>query len=159
MIRNCRAAARSTALWLAFLALGCGGGGDTSTPVSPQFGPDFMVGNWIAESMVVTSLINPEVSPDIVAPPLNAAFTLNVQPSGRYTAILSGYGQSSSESGMLTVEGSEIVFNRELPTSGESRAAWEREGNSVIFSGGTNFDFNLDGTTEAATLRTVLVPR
>ena len=40
-----------------------------------------MVGDWIAESMVVTSLINPDVSPDIVQ--FGAAFTLTVQPSGK----------------------------------------------------------------------------
>lgn len=158
MMRNCRSAARSSALWLVFFAIGCGGGGEPSSdPVGPQAGPGFMVGDWIAESMVVTSLINPDVSPDIVQ--FGAAFTLTVQPSGRYTAILSGYGQSSSESGTLTVEGTELVFRRELPTAGESRAVWERNGSAVIFSGATNFDFNLDGTTEAASVRTVLVPR
>jgi hypothetical protein len=116
-----------------------------------------MVGSWIAESMVMTSLQNPEISPDIVQ--FGATFTLSVEPSGRYTAILSGYGQSSSESGMLSVEGTDLVFDRQLPTPGESRALWERDGSSVIFSGATNFDFNLDGTSEPATLRAVLVPR
>ena len=62
-----------------------------------------MVGEWIAESMVVTSKANPEVAPDITV--FGATFTLSVQPSGRYLAILAGYGQSSSESGALTVEG------------------------------------------------------
>ncbi len=159
MIRDCRSAAQASALWLAFLLIGCGGGGDTTGPTSPQSGPDFMVGDWIVESMVVTSLANPDVAPDIVAPPLNATFTLTMQPSGRYTAILSGYGQSSSESGTLAVEGSEIVFHRQLPTTGESRANWERDGSAVIFFGATDFDFNLDGTTEPASLRTVILPR
>ena len=82
MMRNCRSAARSSALWLAFFTIGCGGGGEPSSdPVGPQTGPGFMVGDWIAESMVVTSLINPDVSPDIVQ--FGAAFTLTVQPSGK----------------------------------------------------------------------------
>jgi len=157
MTRNHRFTNRLSALMLAFIVVGCGGSDANSPTVPEATGPGFMVGNWIAESMVMTSLQNPEVSPDIVQ--FGATFTLSVQPSGRYTAILSGYGQSSSESGMLSVEGTELVFDRELPTPGESRALWERDGPSVIFSGATSFDFNLDGTSEPATLRAVLVPR
>ena len=80
------------------------------------------MGEWIAESMVVTSKANPEVAPDITQPPSNATFTLSVQPSGRYLAILAGYGQSSSESGVLTVEGQYVIFMRQLPSPEESRA-------------------------------------
>ena len=72
--------------------------------------------------MVVTSKANPEVAPDITQPPSNATFTLSVQPSGRYLAILAGYGQSSSESGVLTVEGQYVIFMRQLPSPEESRA-------------------------------------
>ena len=116
-----------------------------------------MVGEWIAESMVVTSKANPEIAPDITD--FGATFTLSVQPSGRYLAILAGYGQSSSESGVLTVEGQYVIFMRQLPGPEESRALWERAGSSVILEGDTNFDFNLDGTMEEATLRTEIVPR
>jgi len=83
-----------------------------------------MVGEWIAESMVVTSALNPDVAPDITES--GATFTLSVQASGRYTAILAGYGQSLSESGMLTIQGSEILFMRELPSPEDSRATWEQ---------------------------------
>ncbi len=141
---------------LAFVASGCGGDDDST---GPQVNPDFMVGEWIAESMVVTSKANPEVAPDITQPPSNATFTLSVQPSGRYLAILAGYGQSSSESGVLTVEGQYVIFMRQLPSPEESRARWERADSSVILEGDTDFDFNLDGTTEPATLRTEIVPR
>jgi len=143
-------------LALASLVSGTGGcGGDDST--GPLADPDFMVGEWMAESMVVTSKANPEVSSDITE--LGATFTLSVQPSGRYTAILAGFGRSSSESGTLTMEGQEVVFMRQLPTPGDSRARWERAGSTVTISGDTDFDFNGDGTAEPATLRTVLVPR
>ena len=116
-----------------------------------------MVGEWIADSMVLTSKANPEIAPDITE--FGAVFTLSVEPSGRYTAILEGYGQSSTESGTLTVEGPDVVFMRQLPTPGDSGARWERVGSSVILSGDTDFDFNLDGTSEPATLRSVIVPR
>ncbi len=113
-----------------------------------------MVGDWLAESMVVTSVANTEVIADLVA--LGATFTISVQPSGRYTAILEGYGQSSSESGRLTVDGPEVVL---MPLVGAPiRAAWERVDDAVILVGPTVWDFNLDSSTEAGTLRQVLVP-
>ena len=133
-------------------ATGCG-----KEPTEPDGNPDFMVGNWLADSLVLTSLANPQVFTDLVAD-LGAVFTLSVQPSGRYTAILSGFGQSSSESGRLTVDGAEVVLTPEVPPGPESRALWERVGDSVILDGESEFDFNLDGTPEAAMLRQVLIP-
>ena len=127
-----------------------------SEATGPDLNPDFMVGEWLAEELLLTSVANPEVFTDLVAE--GAVFTLSVQPSGRYTAILSGFGQSSSESGKLTVDGAEVVLVPELPPGPESRATWERIGTSVILVGESDFDFNLDGTTEAATLRQVLIP-
>jgi hypothetical protein len=115
----------------------------------PDLNPDFMVGDWSADSLVMTSAANPAVTADLGA--LGATFTLLVEPSGRYTAILEGFGQSSSEIGRLTVDDADVVL---MP---ESRAPWERVGDSVILEGDS--DFNLDGTTEPATLRQVLVPR
>ncbi len=133
-------------------ATGCG-----KEPTEPDANPDFMVGNWVADSLVLTSLANPQVFTDLVAD-LGAVFTLSVQPSGRYTAILSGFGQSSSESGRLTVDGAEVVLTPEVPPGPESRALWERVGDSVILDGESEFDFNRDGTPEAAMLRQVLIP-
>ena len=94
-------------------AVGCGDG-----PTEPDLNPDFMVGDWLAESLALTSVENPEVSADLVA--LGAVFTLSVQPSGRYTAILEGFGQFSSTSGTLTVDGPFVVFMQELPITDES---------------------------------------
>ena len=126
-------------------AIGCG-----SDPTQPELNPGFMVGDWLAESLVMTSAANPEVVADLTA--LGAVFTLSVQPSGRYTAILEGFGQSSSEFGKLTVDGGYVVL---MP---ESRALWKQLGESVILEGESDYDFNLDGTTEPATLRQVLIP-
>ena len=132
--------------------LGCGSDPTDET----DFNPDFMVGEWLADSLVMTSVANSEVTADLTA--LGAVFTLSVQPSGRYTAILEGFGQSSSEFGRLTVDGAEVVLMPESPPGPESRALWERTGDSVILEGDSDFDFNLDGTTEPATLRQVLIP-
>jgi hypothetical protein len=149
-------AARAIVLFLAGVAVSCGGG-DTSVPTEPPPGPGFMVGDWIATVLVVTSSENPEVSVDLAAE--GATFTLSVQPSGRYTAILSGFGQASSESGTLSVEGSEVVFRRTLPSPEISRSTWERNGADVTLTGPTQFDFNLDGLTEDATIVIGLTPR
>ena len=47
-----------------------------------------------------------------------------------------------------------------MPQSGEeSLALWERVDESVILVSEIDFDFDLDGTTEAATLRRVLIPK
>ncbi len=132
-------------------AVGCGDG-----PTEPDLNPDFMVGDWLAESLVLTSAANPEVTADLVA--LGAVFTPLVQPSGRYTAILEGFGPSSSTSGTLTVDDAFVVFMQELPITDESIDRWERSDESVILVGESEFDFNLDGTTEPATLRRVLIP-
>ena len=131
-------------------AMACG-----SDLSGPDLNPDFMAGDWSADSLVMTSAANPAVTADLGA--LGATFTLLVEPSGRYTAILEGFGQSSSEIGRLTVDDADVVLMPESPAGPESRAPWERVGDSVILEGDS--DFNLDGTTEPATLRQVLVPR
>lgn len=149
-------AARVGVLFLAGVAVSCGGGDSSGPSVTPA-GPGFMVGDWIAVVLVVTSAANPEVSVDLKAQ--GATFTLTVQTSGRYTAILSGFGQNSSESGTLSVEGTQVVFRRTLPSPEVSRSTWVRNGADVTLTGPTLFDFNLDGMTEDATIVIGLTPR
>ncbi len=142
----------------AVLLLGaCGGDSSGLGDGGTVPGPGFMVGDWIATALVVTSQINPAVAVDLIAQ--GATFTLLVQPSGRYTAILSGFGQASSESGTLSVEGNEVVFRRTLPTPETSRSTFVRHGSDVTLTGPTEFDFNFDGEVEAATLVITLTPR
>ena len=155
MIRRHRRKDRLTLLILLAVG-GCGVEEATGPGQSTTANPDFMVGDWLATSLLLTSKANTEVAVDITS--LGARFTLSVQPSGRYLAILEGYGQSSSESGVLTVEGQTVIFKRTLPSPDESRAQWERDGTSVTLEGDSEFDFNSDLTPEEATLRTVLVP-
>ncbi|RMH21457.1 MAG: hypothetical protein D6701_02440 [Gemmatimonadetes bacterium] len=137
----------------ALVAAACSG--DDST--GPTANPDFMVGDWIAVDMRITSVANPEVRADVIAS--GGEFTLNVQPSGRYTAILQAFGQASTETGTVTVEGNQVVFMRTFPTQEESRATWSRNGANVVLDGPTRFDFNLDGTPEDGTLHMELAPR
>ena len=144
-------------------AIGCGADpadpgdtGDSGDSADADYNPDFMVGDWLADSLVMTSTANSEVVANLVE--LGAVFTLSVQPPGRYTAILQGFGQSSSESGRLTVEGEYVILTPMSPPGPQSEALWERMGESVILEGESEFDFNLDGTDETATLRQVLSP-
>ena len=139
---------------IALVIVGTMGCGDD--PMELVYEPDFMVGEWLAESLVVTSVANPEVTADLTA--LGLVFTLSVQPSGRYTAIWEGFGSPFSQIGRLTVDGAEVVLIPQSPPGEESRAVWERVGESVILVGEADFDFDLDGTTEAGTRREVLIP-
>ena len=145
------------AIVLLLLGMGTSCGGDDPAGPDGTPGPDFMVGEWNAQVLVVTSTANPEISIDLIAS--GATFTLSVQPSGRYTAILSAAGQGSSESGTLSVEGTQVVFRRTLPSADVSRSAFVRNGDDVTLTGPTLFDFNLDGTSEDATIEIGLTPR
>ena len=134
------------------VATGCGG-----DLAGPDLNPGFMAGDWLADSLVMTSVLDSTVTADPLE--LGATFTPLVEPSGRYTAILEGFGQSSSEIGDLTVDGAEVVLMPASPPGPESRALWDQVGDSVILMGDSDYDFNLDGTTEPATLRQMLVPK
>ena len=133
--------------WL--LTVGCGGSdGPTEVDPDPALAP--FVGDWTALAMVVTSVANPAVSPDIIEE--GATFTLNVQPSGTYTAILTFAQQVSTEIGVLTVTGSTVTLKRESPPpTRTSTVAYRFQGSLLILDGTTEFDFNLDGESEAAT--------
>ena len=143
----------TTALVIGSVFLGTSGCG--SDPVAPGPDPDFMVGDWLAQSQLATSVTDPQVVTDLTA--LGAVFTLLVQPSGRYTAISEGFGPPRSEFGELTVDGLNVVFTPQFGE--ESLALWERVDESVILVSEIDFDFDLDGTTEATTLRRVLIPK
>lgn len=83
----------TTALVIGSVFLGTSGCG--SDPVAPGPDPDFMVGDWLAQSQLATSVTDPQVVTDLTA--LGAVFTLLVQPSGRYTAISEGFGPHFGE--------------------------------------------------------------
>lgn len=141
MWRGWRRGAAAIALVLALAA--CGGGG---TDVDPALAP--FVGDWQATQLVLTSVANPQVSPDLIA--LGATFTLNVQPSGQYTAILIYAEQASTEIGTIRVSGNTVTLNRDFPGRGTTNAVYAFSGNRLTLDGDSEFDFNLDGTPEPA---------
>jgi len=134
-------------LGLALLMAGCGAGGDPlDVEPDPALAP--FVGDWSALAMVVTSVANPDISPDLIEE--GASFSLNVQPSGQYTASLIFFQQVSTEIGFISVSGSTVTLKRESPTKSTSTATYEFQGSLLILDGPTEFDFNLDGELEAA---------
>src|SRR5688572_24856019 len=66
--------------------------------VGPDASIAFLVGVWEAERFVVTSKANPQTAPDLITA-LGATFSLDVQPSGQYTAILVFQGTPVTEIG------------------------------------------------------------
>ncbi len=130
---------------------GCG----SSSAVEPNPGIAPLVGFWEATSMVITNVANPSVAPDLIT--LGAKFTFDVEPSGQYTAILVFAGQSSTEIGMLTLNGDVLTLQRQHPSPQVSTSRITLDGDHLTMDGPTEFDFNLDGTPEAATAHIELV--
>ena len=150
-------AARRRTIWggamlLTSLLGGCGGG-----TVEPDAALAPLVGDWDATRLVLTSVANPQVKPDLVA--LGAAFRLNIQPSGQYTAILLYAEQSSTEIGTLSVSGTTVTMRRDFPSRSTSAAVFTLSGGRMTLDGDSKFDFNLDGTPEPALAHFELVRR
>lgn len=116
-----------------------------SVTADPAVAP--FVGDWAADSLVLTSVADPQTSLDLIA--LGAQFTLNVQPSGQYTAILIYGGQAPTEFGKLEVSGQTLTL-RPNGSGSPTAGTYSFNGNHLIVDGETQFDFNLDGTNEPA---------
>ncbi len=131
---------------LAVLLSACGG----DDPLEADASIEAFVGDWRATSLVLTSSFNADLSVDLIE--LGSSFDLNVQPSGHYTAILVFAGQGQTEFGQLSLSGpSTVILNREFPTPSQDISTFTFEGpDRLILDGDTEFDFNLDGTAEAA---------
>ena len=147
------------ALWSALVAtllLSACAGGDDGT--APDLTVARFVGDWSASAFVLTSVANPDVHPDLIA--LGATFSLNVQPSGQYTAILLYAGDSLTELGRIEVSGSTVVLNRDFPNTSTSSSTFTFQGtNTLVLDGDSEFDFNLDGTAEPARAHLVLAKK
>lgn len=138
-------------LAMSFVA-GCG---DDST--GPDDSLSSFVGDWEATSLVLTSVADPSMSPDLIA--IGGTFTLNVQPSGLYTAIFLYAGQNGTELGTISVAGNTITFHVTAPAPATYSSTFAFNGNTLVLDGDSSFDFDLDGTAEPAIAHFVLVPR
>lgn len=143
---------RGMVLLAAFLATSCSG--DKATAPDSAVTP--FVGDWTAESMVLTNKANPDVHPDLIA--VGATFTIDVQESGQYTAILLYASQASTEIGTLDVSGQTVTLHQTFPSPSTTAAVFSFQGEDhLTLDGDSEFDFNLDGTAEPALAHIVLV--
>jgi hypothetical protein len=125
-------------------------------------GPDAtlaqFVGDWDASRFVVKSKANPEIDPDLIGD-LAAEFSVNVQPSGQYTAILVYEGLPITEIGTLEVEGIDLIFHVAFPEAKTTRSRFTFAGPRLTLVGDTEFDYNFDGTPEPAEATIELIRR
>ena len=132
-------------------------GGDEVTGPGQEI--DALVGDWVAQKLEVTLVADPTRTADLLES--GASFSINVQPSGQYTAVLTILGFPQTEIGFLEVDGNELVFKRQHPSSDTSRADYSLldGGSRVRLNGATEFDFDGDQIGEPSTLLTELVRR
>lgn len=138
------------------LFLGACGDSSPSDVATPDAAVEPFVGDWDAAEFVVTSIADASTTFDLIA--ATGVFSLNVQPSGAYTATLfipDEMTQAAVENGTLSVIGDAVRLN---PNQGAgATSAYEFNGpDLLILDGPTEFDFNFDGTSDPATLRVVL---
>jgi hypothetical protein len=118
-----------------------------------------LVGDWQADRFVVRNKANPSQSAELIRD-LGAQFTLNVQPSGQYTAVLVYQGTPITEIGLLEVSGSEIVFSVSFPQPATtSRSRYVVTSTRLTLDGDTEFDFNVDGRGDPAEAHIELAKR
>jgi hypothetical protein len=141
--------------WILVAALGsCGGDkGGTVVDVDQEIQP--FVGTWDAEIFIVTSDADPSIAPDLME---NGTFFLDVQPSGSYTASLSYGGLViPPELGQISVNGAFVTLRPTNPTAPVAASSFTfLQPDFLRLIGPTSFDFNLDGTLDAAELLTEL---
>jgi len=119
-------------------------GDSTGVEIDPAVAP--FVGTWDAVVMTARADAPPNQEVDVLS---IAAFWINIQPSGTYTATLEFPG-ARPEIGRLKVEdASTLTLHPEVGDPAPSTYFFATP-DSLILDGATEFDFNLDGTNEPA---------
>src|SRR3954463_14934011 len=103
-------------LSLTVLLLGCSDEAITANPSIAN-----LVGDWQATRFQVTNKANSAQSPELIHD-VGAQFTLDIQPSGQYTAILAYQGTPITELGTLSIDQGDLVFNVTYPSAESSRS-------------------------------------
>ena len=145
--------ASKRALGLAVL-LGAGCGSSSSGPDAqpdPAIAP--FVGDWTATEFRVTSSADPDQWFDVTD---GGAFSINVQPSGLYTAIVDFPDfPPVVEIGQLSAVGTSITLRPQGGPAATSSFSFDGP-NRLTLIGPTEFDFNRDFTAEPAEALIVL---
>jgi hypothetical protein len=134
-------------------ASGCGGP-SPSAVVEPDPAVAPFVGDWNATEFTVTSVQDSTVFFDVTE---GGAFTINVQPSGAYTAIIEfpDLANPVVEIGQLSVVGSSVTLRPQGGAAATSSYTFEGA-DRLILDGPTEFDFNRDGDLDGAEAHIVL---
>ena len=109
-----------------------------------------LVGTWRAQVLTLTNKANPETVVRLIEE--GATFTLSVLSNGQYQAVLEIFGQSNPELGTISISGNQVTLTPVNPPGPTTTGTWQFQGNALILDGDTEFDFNLDGTNEDATV-------
>jgi hypothetical protein len=146
------------ALTVALTAVACGGDDPLVVQTDPAVAP--FVGTWDAVDFTVTNDADTTTVPaDLLK---NGSFTINIQPSGLYTATLVlGALNPFVEIGQLTVSGSVLTLT---PTGGPgpcpASSVFEfPDTDTLVLDGPTCLDVNGDGEDEDAQAHIVLERR
>jgi ABC-type glycerol-3-phosphate transport system substrate-binding protein len=134
----------AVALIAATLLGACGSDGVEADPTVAAF-----VGIWDADSLTMTNDANPAQVANVLAA---GTFVIVVEPSGQYTATITVLTQPFTEIGDIDVVVSTLELNKTFPPPPSTDAStFAFVGDDyVILDGATEFDFNSDGTPEAA---------
>lgn len=141
---------------VALVAWGCG----SSDPIAPPADSEPIapfVGTWDAEVFRVTSDADTSIVADLIE--IGGRFTLNIQPSGQYTAQLAFQATDSLgiqpfvEIGQMTVTEGFVTLRPSVPPGSPVSSAYTfLTENYLRLVGPTEFDFNLDEQPDPAEL-------
>lgn len=144
---------RSLLVAVALLAAACGGSGPAAIEEpDPAVAP--FVGDWEATEFTVTSVQNSAVFFDVTD---GGSFTINIQPSGTYTAIIDFPNLVTPvvEIGQLSAVGNSVTLRPQGGPAATSSYTFEGA-DRLILDGPTEFDFNEDGDLDDAEAHIVL---
>jgi hypothetical protein len=128
-----------------FLAASCSGAG---TDAGKELAP--LVGTWRAQELVLTNKANPAQSFDLIEE--GGEFNLSILASGQYVATLRAFGQPAAEMGRISVSGNRFTITPTSHDGSPTSGTWRFQGEILVLDGDTQFDFNQDGTAQAATV-------
>ena len=109
-----------------------------------------LAGTWQAQSVTFTDQAGSAVAVDLIATQ-GAAFTLTVTADGTASTIFNdGVGSSDSDSGNMSTDGQTLTL------AGDVFVATRNGNNLTLVDSTEEYDFDGDGSDEAATLTIVL---
>lgn len=115
---------------------------------------DEIAGVWIASNAIYSEIADPTNRLDLIA--LGFGVTMNIEPSGDWALLLTvGTNIVDLQVGTMAVDGKLLVIVDETGTD-TGRAYLEGEQVALQMRGGTEFDFDGDGTAEPAKLNLIM---